>query len=213
MELVRSSNMHMRRNLQLLLAAFVLLSAFQVEAKVWETLENCNFVENKYNDGDSFHVTHKGREYIFRLYFADTPESDDSFPERVAEQAAHFGITSERAIEVGVEAKLTVEQLLKGPFNVVTRWQDGGGWSKMKRHYAFILIDGNGGPKTDDLSSFLIARGLARAHGSKVKPPGSTLTATQQMEKYRQIENQARSAKKGGWNDRVKATSQPVENR
>jgi endonuclease YncB( thermonuclease family) len=199
----------MRRTLQILAATLVLLPLFQVQGKVWETLHNCTFVENKYNDGDSFHVMHKGREYIFRLYFADTPESDNSFPERVAEQAAHFGITSERAIEVGVEAKLAVEKLLERPFTVVTRWQDGGGWSKKKRQYAFILIAGKDGPKSDDLSSVLIARGLARAHGSKVTPPYSTLTATQHMEKYKEIEKGAREAKKGGWDDRMKETSQP----
>ena len=33
-----------------------------------------------------------GQEYIFRLYCVDTRETDDRFPERVAEQAAHFGI-------------------------------------------------------------------------------------------------------------------------
>jgi endonuclease YncB( thermonuclease family) len=182
-----------------------------VHAAEWETLKNCRLVPNEYNDGDSFRVMHKEREYIFRLYFADTPESDNSFPERVAEQAAHFGITSERAIAVGVEAKLAVEQLLERPFNVVTRWQDGGGWSKMKRQYAFILIDGKDGQKMDDLSSVLIARGLARAHGSKVTPPYSTLTATQHMEKYKEIEKGAREAKKGGWDDRVKESTQPLE--
>ena len=31
----------------------------------------------------------------------DTPETDTRFPERIAQQAAYFGCTSDRAIEVG----------------------------------------------------------------------------------------------------------------
>jgi len=45
-----------------------------VFAKKWETLVDCKLKNNSFNDGDSFHVSHKGKEYIFRLYFVDTPE-------------------------------------------------------------------------------------------------------------------------------------------
>jgi len=43
-------------------------------AQSWQELTGCKFAEQDFNDGDSFHVKHKGKEYIFRLYFVDTPE-------------------------------------------------------------------------------------------------------------------------------------------
>src|SRR5262245_9300497 len=42
----------------------------------WVTLTGCRLLTNQFVDGDSFHVTHKGNKYIFRLYFVDSPESD-----------------------------------------------------------------------------------------------------------------------------------------
>ena len=183
----------------LLLVGILALPFIQVRGGEWVTLENCRLVPNEYNDGDSFHASHEGRDYVFRLYFADAPEADDSYSERVAEQAAHFGITSAEAIEIGKDAKYAMEQLLEQPFDVVTRWQDGGGRSKLGRSYAFILIDGRDGPKSADLAAVLIAHGLARAHGAKAKPPNSDLKASELAEIYREIENEARREKKGGW--------------
>ena len=182
-----------------LLILMVALLQSQVQATRWERLENCRLVENEYNDGDSFRVSHKGREYVFRLYFADAPEADSSYAERVAEQAAHFGITSAEAIEIGKDAKYAVEHLLEQPFDVLTRWQDGGGRSKLGRSYAFIFIDGRDGPKSADLAAVLIAHGLARAHGAKAKPPDSELKASELAEIYREIESEARYSKKGAW--------------
>src|SRR5262245_28667425 len=43
----------------------------------WEVLEGCRLVEAGARDGDSFHVRHRDREYVFRLYFADAPETDN----------------------------------------------------------------------------------------------------------------------------------------
>ncbi len=42
----------------------------------WITLENCRLVPNPANDGDNFHASVNGKEYIFRLYFVDAPETD-----------------------------------------------------------------------------------------------------------------------------------------
>ena len=44
-------------------------------AQNFQKLENCTYVDNKWNDGDSFHVQ-SDREFIFRIYFVDTPESE-----------------------------------------------------------------------------------------------------------------------------------------
>jgi hypothetical protein len=41
-----------------------------------------------------------------RLYFVDVPESGNSFPARVAEQAAYFSINSKQALGIGIEAAL-----------------------------------------------------------------------------------------------------------
>jgi hypothetical protein len=59
----------------------------------WVTLENCRLVPNPANDGDSFHVSADAKEYLFRLYFVDAPETDAANPARLIEQAKHFGIS------------------------------------------------------------------------------------------------------------------------
>ena len=58
----------------------------------WWTYESCRLIPNEAHDGDSFHVQTKSDHYIFRLYFVDCAETDDSFPERVREQAKYWGI-------------------------------------------------------------------------------------------------------------------------
>ena len=84
-------------------AASLLLIAFLAStlANDWQTLRNCRFMENKSNDGDSFHVKADGEERIFRLYFVDTPEADanDSrVQDRIAKQAAEFGISEKESV-------------------------------------------------------------------------------------------------------------------
>jgi hypothetical protein len=59
----------------------------------WITLDGCQLVPSPGNDGDSFHVSADGKEYIFRLYLVDVPETDAENPARLIEQAKHFGIT------------------------------------------------------------------------------------------------------------------------
>ena len=71
-------------------------------SKDWVVLENCRLITNPANDGDSFHVSAGEKEYLFRLYFVDAPETDEMTPRRVSiEQAKYFGITVPQAIEVG----------------------------------------------------------------------------------------------------------------
>ena len=43
--------------------------------KEWITLDNCQLIPNKANDGDSFHVRANETEYLVRLYFVDAPET------------------------------------------------------------------------------------------------------------------------------------------
>jgi hypothetical protein len=61
--------------------------------KDWITLDNCQFVPNKANDGDSFHVWANNTEYLVRLYFVDAPETASVGPARLIEQAEYFGVS------------------------------------------------------------------------------------------------------------------------
>src|SRR5207253_784664 len=71
----------------ILLAAIVDLRA----SGPWVALHGCHFLRKRANDGDSFHVSVSGKEYIFRLYFVDAPETTTEFRDRVEEQAKYFG--------------------------------------------------------------------------------------------------------------------------
>ena len=53
----------------------------------WVALENCRLILNPANDGDSFHVRVNEKDYLFRLYFVDAPETDSANPARLIEQA------------------------------------------------------------------------------------------------------------------------------
>ena len=55
-------------------------------SKDWIVLENCRLIVNPANDGDSFHVSVGEKEYIFRLYLVDAPETDEMNPGRLVEQ-------------------------------------------------------------------------------------------------------------------------------
>ena len=145
-----------------ILCALLAACPFLVLADEWQTLRGCTFVPNEWNDGDSFHVRHQGQEYIFRLYFADTPESEDSLPERVAEQAEHFGITPTQSVQAGISAKKETARFLDAPFTVITRFQAAPGRSKMTRFYAFVIP----APARTDLASLLVESGMARSFGT-----------------------------------------------
>ena len=135
-----------------ILCALLAACPFLVLADEWQTLRGCTFVPNEWNDGDSFHVRHQGQEYIFRLYFADTPESEDSLPERVAEQAEHFGISPTQSVQAGISAKKETARFLDTPFTIITGFQAAPGRSKMTRFYAFVIP----APARKDLASLRI---------------------------------------------------------
>ena len=78
----------------------------------WDVLEGCRLVETGWRDGDSFHVRYRDREYVFRLHFVDAPETDNTEPARVEDQAAYFGVTPEQVMEVGRDAsRFTADKL------------------------------------------------------------------------------------------------------
>lgn len=176
--------------LSLLLSACLLHAA---PTPNWQKLEGCQLIQNEWNDGDSFHVhTGEGTEFIFRLYFVDTPESENSLPARVAEQAAHFGITPERTIEIGRYAKQATAQLLSRKFTVMTKFQHAMGRSNLPRYFAFITTS-----EKKDLGEVLVSNGLARAFGVAGAPPAATVAELRN--RYEGLQSAAKRAKVGAW--------------
>ncbi|HEX5220431.1 MAG TPA: helix-hairpin-helix domain-containing protein [Verrucomicrobiae bacterium] len=163
------------------------------EAK-WEVLSGCRLVTNQVVDGDSFHVLHKGREYIFRLYFVDSPETDPALKDRVKEQATFFGISTNDLPRAGALAsRFTREKLAGKDITVITRWQNAMGRSSLARYYAVLLVNGV------NLAEELVANGLARIHGPRANwpdGPRSTVFAS----RLKNLELAAREKKLGVWN-------------
>jgi len=162
------------------------------ESKDWIVLKNCRLISNPANDGDSFHASAGSREYIFRLYMVDAPETDEMNPARLVEQAKYFAITVPQAIEVGLAAKEFAHEKLSEPFTVFTRMSDAMGHSRLERFYAFVQT------KEGDLGEQLVRNGLARNYGFKAVPPGLR-NARLELEKLQQFEDEAKQEKIGGW--------------
>jgi DNA uptake protein ComE-like DNA-binding protein len=187
---------HLRQKIALLAVAVLLLAAVDVTgregSKDWTVLENCRFILNPADDGDSFHVSVDSKEYIFRLYMIDAPETDEMNPTRIAEQAKYFGISAPQVIQVGQAAKEFTRERLSQPFTVFTRFSGAMGRSKLERFYAFVQT------KDGDLGEQLVRAGLARNYGFRAAPPGSK-NSRPEVEKLQQFEDEARQEKIGGW--------------
>ena len=162
------------------------------ESKDWIVLENCRLIPNPANDGDSFHVSVGEKEYIFRLYVVDAPETDEMVPRRLVDQAKYFGITVPQAIEVGRAAKEFTRERLSEPFTVFTHMSDAMGQSRIERFYAYVQTTEGG------LGEQLVRNGLARIYGFKATPPGLTSSRVELI-KLQQVENEARQQKIGAW--------------
>jgi competence protein ComEA len=162
----------------------------------WVVLENCRLILNPANDGDSFHASAGDKEYIFRLCLVDAPETEGTNPARLIEQAKYFAITVPQAIEMGEAAKAFTREKLSEPFVVFTRNSDAMGRSKIERFYAFVET------KEGDLGEQLVRNGLARVHGVKVIPPGSS-SSQAELQKLEQFEDEARQDQIGGWGMKV----------
>jgi len=161
-------------------------------SKEWIVLKNCRLIPNPANDGDSFHVSVGPKEYLFRLYFVDAPETDEMTPRRLVEQAKYFAITVPQAIEVGRAAKEFTRRKLSEPFTVFTHMSDAMGQSRLERFYAFVQTS------QGDLGEQLVRNGLARTYGFKTAPPGSK-NSQEELAKLQQLEDQAKQEKIGAW--------------
>ena len=178
----------------------LLITAFLFAASItnsfahspWITLQGGHYLTKRPNDGDSFHVSVEGHEYIFRLYFVDAPEISAEFRDRVEEQAKYFGVTVDEVLEVGDLAKQFTREKLTEPFLVRTCWEDAGGRSRMQRFYAFVQT------RTGDLGEQLVENGLARSHPATAKPEGLT-SAAAEWQKLMTLEQKAKREKVGGW--------------
>ena len=174
------------------LCCFLLALPFARGAAPWEVLEGCTLVSSTSNDGDSFHVRHGEKEYIFRLYFVDAPEEDRSFPQRNREQAAYFGIDETEISEIGRRARERTAQLLAEPFTVHTRWHSAQGRSRIPRHYAFVTAGGK------DVAEEMIRAGLARVYGVRATTPAGE-KSTDYRARLLKLEDEARLLRQGAW--------------
>jgi DNA uptake protein ComE-like DNA-binding protein len=188
--------MHLRIKIALVVVAILLTATVDVGgrdgSKDWIVLNNCRLIPNRANDGDSFHVSAGAKEYIFRLYMVDAPETDDMIPRRVVEQAKYFAITVPQAIEVGWVATEFTRQKLSEPFTVFTHMTDAMGRSRIERVYAFVQT------REGDLGEQLVRNGLARIYGFKAAPPGLKNFRIE-LVKLQQFEDAARQEKISGW--------------
>lgn len=161
--------------------------------KPFQRLDGCRWIPDRWNDGDSFHVmTAEEREIIVRLYFVDTPEAETAYRDRIAEQAAYFGITKEQCVEIAHEAAAFTAKRLAGKFTVWTRWRSALGRSALGRNYGIVIADG------EDLNEALVANGLARIYGTRTALFDGRDSATY-LARLHQLEEQAKREHKGGW--------------
>jgi endonuclease YncB( thermonuclease family) len=183
-----------------LIALLVPLLAFAQQAppaRPFQRLDRCVYKPQRWNDGDSFHVILPDRkEVIFRLYFVDTPEEESVYADRIAEQAAYFGISPSAAVEVGHEASEFTKQALAKPFTIYTRWRRALGRSAIWRYYAIVVTaDGR------DLNELLVSAGLARIYGTRTPLPDGRDSRTY-LAHLRELETQAKAARRGAWANR-----------
>ncbi|MBA3963956.1 MAG: thermonuclease family protein [Chthoniobacterales bacterium] len=162
-------------------------------AKPFQRLDGCRLIPNRWNDGDSFHVmTADAREIIVRVYFVDTPEAETAYRDRIAEQAAYFGISSTQAVEIAHEATAFTAQRLAGTFTVWTRWRSALGRSALGRVNGIVIAEG------EDLNEALVANGLARIYGTRTALfDGRDSRAY--LARLHQLEEQAKREHKGAW--------------
>jgi len=177
-----------------------------------EKIENCQFIETSWCDGDSFRVVDPtGKEFTVRLYGVDCLEyrvTSDSDSRRLRAQRRYFGISkygnsAETSIAAAKQAgqqarEYIIERLGGKKFTVVTSFADGRGDPKFKRFYAFVLLQDANTGKEIDLAEELVRQGLARAFGvSRSTIDGRT--RDEYRDSIKDVELQAISKRAGVW--------------
>ena len=166
--------------------------SWAADRKAWVRLTDCQYVEQAYNDGDSFHVQCGDQEFVVRLYFVDAPEATLRYPERTREQSEYFGVTLDETLRAGRQAAILVRERLRTPFVVWTRWASAGGRTKTPRYYGFVEVEGH------SVAELLVSAGLARTKGvtatGPTGQPSHVVRGTLQA-----LERAAREHKRGIW--------------
>ncbi len=160
---------------------------------------NVTFVASPHNDGDSFVIKLGTNNITLRLYYVDCPEtgvSQSTDARRVRSQTRYFGMRNHRAtVFFGQKAKaFTAEQLSK-PFTVYTSMASAPGRSAGGRYYGFVRT-----AESNDLSTLLVANGLARAYGVARKTPEG-IPHDEMTARMKDIESSAMLAHKGIWSE------------
>ena len=181
---------------------FLLLLVFSVQAvaadrKEWMTLSDCSYVAHKNNDGDSFHVHCGADEFVLRLYFVDTPETNLTYGERTRQQAEHFGATLDETLKAGAKARVFVRDTLNTPFTVLTRKAYAQGAARDPRYYGMVIVGGNAAAGKG-LDEILVLAGLARVKGVVVNIPGGE-KARAHSQRLLVLEEHAKQKRRGLW--------------
>jgi len=161
----------------------------------WVTLSGCRLVPNTYNDGDSFHVMHGGKEYLFRLCYVDTPETSihKELVDRTSDQAKYWKILKRDLYMLADEASAFTAAQLAGSFTVMTQWEDARGASQMPRYFAVVRTAGG-----RDLAEELVANGLARVYGFTPPLPGGK-SPEEFRRTLKDLEATAKAREAGAW--------------
>ena len=162
------------------------------ETRVWETWDDCHFEADKYFDGDSFHVKYGPTSAIIRLYFVDVAEADDTYRDRIAEQAGYFRTTPASVLHAGASAKERTARFLAQPFRVITCRQIAPGASRGERFYGIVEQRGR------RLDAVLVDSGLARVSGEVAEHPNAAAGA-RAVRDLRALEFKASQARRGLW--------------
>ena len=178
-------------------------ASWSAERKEWIKLTNCRYVEQPYNDGDSFHMQCGEHEFVARLYFVDTPEANLRYPDRTREQSEYFGVSLDEALRAGRQATSATREALRQPFVLWTREASAGGRTRVPRYYSFVEVGGQ------DLAELLVRQGLARTKGVMANGPTGIPARTKQDTLFA-LERAAQQQKRGVWGT---STPTPVAQR
>ena len=168
---------------------------------------DCEYIESKWNDGDSFLLRLKdGQTITARLYEVDTIEThinNTTAARRLRAQRRYFGISAfgarpeesiQKAIELGELATAFTQSALAGkPFTIYTSHADARGGVNNKRIYAFIETS-----EGKSLAGELVQNGLARAYGVYRQSPIG-LHQDEARERFKDMELRAAGSRRGIW--------------
>ena len=168
---------------------------------------DCEYIESKWNDGDSFSVRlTDGLTITARLYEVDTIEThinNTTAARRLRAQRRYFGISAfgarpeesiQKAIELGELATAFTQNALAGkPFTIYTSHADARGGINNKRIYVFIETS-----EGKSLAGELVQSGLARAYGVYRQSPIG-LHQDEARERFKDMELRAAGSRRGIW--------------